>query len=68
MAKIIDKKLLLDGFVYLRSRPRGPKTYWDCNRLRRGECTARAVTTMHGDEIIVLRNSSHTHPPNQEES
>lgn len=74
MATIVDKKLLYEGFIYLRSRVRGRKTYWDCNRLRCGECCARAVTTLQGEEVLVLKVSSregndypHSHPPNQEE-
>lgn len=82
MAKIIGKKLLYEGFIYLRSKKRGAKTYWDCNRLRRGQCSARAITTMRGDEVIVRVTSSnkldpddpdeffsvHQHPPSHEES
>lgn len=44
-AKVVDKKLLLEGFIYLKSKSQKNKTYWDCKRLRAGECKARAITT-----------------------
>lgn len=67
------KKLILGGFVYLRSYCKNGSCYWDCNRLRQGECTARAITTdTHpGDPVIVTRGptqSPHQHPPNREEA
>lgn len=71
-AKIIGKKLLVDGYVYLRSSVTEEKIYWDCNRVRNGHCTARAITnnpTLPTD-VIVLKGpseSKHTHAPNQEE-
>ena len=43
--KVVDNKLLLDGYIYVKSRSQKGRTYWDCRRLRRRECTARAVTT-----------------------
>ena len=72
MAKILDKKLCLEGYVYLRSRRAKGKTYWDCRRVRGGECNARAITNdrLPGEELTVLRgpaDSQHSHPPNQEE-
>lgn len=72
MARIIDKKLCLDGYVYLRSRRAKGKTYWDCRRVRSGECNARAITNdpLPEEELTVLRGpaeSQHSHPPNREE-
>lgn len=69
--KIIGKKLLVDGFVYLRSRVREEKSYWDCRRVRSRECKARAVSMPGVDGgIVVIRGpqeSAHSHPPDQEE-
>lgn len=70
-AKVYGSKLILDGFVYHQSRkPAKGRCYWDCNRLRRGECTARAITAEQSDPsavVIVYKQSEHEHPPDQEE-
>lgn len=66
---VLDKTLIMSGFIYARSGlPRGTNTYWECRYLRRGECTARATTTIVNNEIVVLRESEHDHPPNKEEA
>lgn len=72
MAEISGNKLLLDGYVYVRSRARGDRVYWDCQRTKRKECQGRAVTNQPrpGEEIVVYRGpaeSPHLHAPNQEE-
>ena len=70
--KVEGNKLLLDGYVYYRSRRAKNKTYWDCNKLRAKECTARAITNEPdpSQPLVVLKGpteSPHLHPPNQEE-
>lgn len=72
MAQIVDKKLLVDGYVYLRSRIVKEKIYWDCRLVRTGLCAARAITNNPPapTDVILLKGpeqSSHSHPPNQEE-
>jgi hypothetical protein len=64
--KIIDKKLYIDGYVYLRRlQSTKGRTYWDCQKVRSGKCKGRAITEI-GDEVIVLKGpaqSEHTHLP-----
>lgn len=71
---VIDKKLILDGYVYYHSRDREHlrRSYWDCIRLRAKECTARAITSMVASEQTpeIFKGpsqSEHSHPPNHEE-
>ncbi|KAL6958760.1 hypothetical protein U1Q18_042395 [Sarracenia purpurea var. burkii] len=71
--KIIDKKLILNGFVYVKSKDEknGPKTCWDCRLVRQKTCKVRAITTKRPNsaEIVVLKGgelNSHEYPPNQE--
>lgn len=71
-AEIIANKLHLDGYIYYKSRVRNEKTYWDCRKTKRKECTARAVTIVNVSDgnIEVLKgptDSSHSHPPDREE-
>lgn len=64
-AEIIANKLHLGGYIYYKSRGRNEKTYWDCRKTKRKECSARAITV-----INVLRGpneSEHSHPPDREE-
>lgn len=66
--KLVDKKLLYRGFVYLRSRvPEANKTYWECKRLKSKTCKARAVTVGEGSNLVVTRCGDHEHPPDREE-
>lgn len=72
MAQIVEKKLLLDGYVYLRSRIVKEKIYWDCRLVRGGTCSARAITINPASpaDVVVLKGpteSKHSHPPNEEE-
>lgn len=69
-ARIVDKKLVLNGFVYYRGKVRKNKQHWECKRYRlTRDCTARATTNLivPGGEIIVLAESQHEHPPNHNE-
>lgn len=63
-------RLLVEGFVYVKSRSDGNRTYWDCYKVRRGECKGRATTVSTGGSNFVItkgpRQSQHTHPPNRE--
>ncbi len=72
MAEIVGSKLIIDGFIYPCCRQCGIRTYWDCQKVKVGECTARAITAAAATEegIVVIRGpaeSSHTHPPSQEQ-
>ena len=66
---IVDKKLLLQGYVFLRSRAPEPNkpTYWECRRLKSGACKARAVTVGEGANLTVTKCGQHEHPPDREE-
>ena len=43
MAKIVRGKLLVNGFVYVKSCRQGNKVYWDCVKVKDKECKARAI-------------------------
>lgn len=66
-----ERRLDIEGFLYVKSCNRNESTYWDCSRLRNKECKARAVTTVnHANQIIVLKGpneSRHSHPPNRDQ-
>lgn len=73
MAEISEGKLLVDGYVYVRSRVRGNRAYWDCQRTKMKQCTARAVSNnpKPGEDVVIYRGptvSVHSHPPNREEA
>ena len=70
---ILDNKMYLGGYIYLRSRVAKGRVYWDCRKLRGGECKARAVTSdpTDGEPVEVYKGVpelDHSHPPNQEET
>ena len=73
MVKIIDNKLHMDGCVFLKSKTRNGRIYWDCRKVRGGECRARAVTaealSPEGEVIFYKRPKieEHTHVGNEEE-
>ncbi len=72
MAKIVVSKLIIDEFIYLRCRQCGIRTYWNCQKVRDGEYTARAITAAAATEegVVIIRGlveSSHTHLPSQEQ-
>lgn len=73
MAEIQDKKLLIDGYIYVRSRSANGRIYWDCRNVRKRECSARAITNepKPGEEVVIFKgpqDSVHTHAPNREET
>lgn len=67
--KIVDKKLLYQGYIFLRSGKSQPNkpTYWACRRLRSKTCKARAVTVGEEDNLVVTKCGNHEHPPDREE-
>jgi hypothetical protein len=70
--EIIDKKLHVNGYLYLRSRRSKGRVYWDCRLLRGKTCTARAVTSdpEDGGQLQLFKGpdeSEHSHPPDREE-
>ena len=72
MAEIKDKKFYIDGYTYVRSREAKGRIYWDCRKVRSGECSARAVTNnpKPGEEVVVYKGpaeSMHNDVPNREE-
>ncbi|KAK7604826.1 hypothetical protein V9T40_006012 [Parthenolecanium corni] len=72
MAEVVDKKLLIDRYVYIRSKTHKGRKYWDCCLVRSKQCSARAKTNVivPGGQIHVFKGptqSSHQHPPNREE-
>lgn len=52
-----EKRLLIDGYIYVRSgRPKGRTTQWECNRLWKKECPARATTvTAPSGPVTVIK-------------
>lgn len=73
--KIIGSKLIVDGFLYHKSRdkPELEKSYWDCTRLRKKECRARAITSLADDDQIPhiykgpIHEPFHSHPADSDE-
>lgn len=68
--KIIGNKLVLDGFIYLKSFAKNGKVYWDCRLLRGRQCKSRVVTTdpdERGKVRVTKQPGDHSHAPNQEE-
>lgn len=71
IGKICDKKLIIDnGYVYLYSKTRAGKVYWDCKRGKNeGTCNARAITIAGSSRIIKgPSKSNHLHPKDPEEA
>jgi len=71
IGKVVGGHLHLDGYVYVRSRTAAGNMYWDCNRVRRRECRARAISTLPaGNGAVTLykgpNQSEHQHAPNVE--
>ena len=63
--KIVEKKLFLDGFIFLRSKVENGKIYWDCQRVRAKECKVRAITTepdAQGNFTVKKRPDIDKHP------
>lgn len=70
-ARILSRtRLDIDGYLYVRSYERKESTYWDCKKLRDGECKARAVTTKNPLGGVVVskgwRESPHRHAPSRD--
>ena len=70
-AKVIGAHLHVGCHIYCRSRTAAGKMYWDCNRVRRRECRARAITTLPTNDgaVTVMKGpdtSKHAHAPNVE--
>ncbi|KAJ8671220.1 hypothetical protein QAD02_002479 [Eretmocerus hayati] len=66
--RIEGRKLFIGGCIHVRSRSASGKTYWDCGKVCRGECKARAITRQGAAGLVVLKgseHSAHTHPPDQ---
>lgn len=65
-----EKRLDIDGFMYVFSFDRKASTYWDCSKVRNKECKARAVTSVnHMNQLVVVKGpneSEHSHPPNRD--
>lgn len=70
--EISGNKLLLDGFIYFRSKIHKSKIYWECRRLRLNrDCNARAITNdpAPGEPVHIIKGSTespHSHPPNHD--
>jgi hypothetical protein len=70
---LVNGLLHFEGFIYIRSQKSKGRVYWDCRKVRSGECKGRAITTEPNEdqEVVVLKGpkeSPHTHPPNREEA
>lgn len=68
---IVNNKLLVGGYVYLKWRIVRGKIYWDCCLLPRKVCMAYAITALGPRQILTVlkgsQESPHEHPPNHEE-
>lgn len=69
--KVVGGHLHVDGHVYVRSRTAAGKMYWDCHKVRRRECRARAISTIPTSTGVVTlykgpNESKHAHAPNVE--
>ena len=69
--KLVGKHLHVGGYVYVRSRTTNGRMYWDCQKVRARECTARAITSeiqSHGSVTLIKGpdESRHEHPANGE--
>ena len=53
------KKLIFNGYVYIKDRHSNEATYWRCEK--RGICNAR-MTTFRLDESVKKHPSAHNHP------
>ena len=51
--EIVGNKLLIDGFVFIRSKTIKGRTYWDCNRLHQREYSARAISLIQEDSNVL---------------
>lgn len=70
---LVNRQLHLDGFIYTRSRVQKGRTYWDCRKLRAGECNGRAITSEPNSEgeVVIFKDpglEGHEHAPNREEA
>ena len=65
----IGNKLHVEGYIYVKCRTRKGRTYWDCRRVRRGECRARAITDdpLDRTKITLIKRTEHQHPPDRDE-
>lgn len=60
------RKLLCQGFEYVKDRDFSDSTNWRCSLFRRQKCRARAITKLiHGVTYVRLTNDSHSHPVNE---
>ena len=69
--EIVSRRLFINGFIYIYSREKNGIKYWDCKKLRNGECNARAITKWNGRELVVIKGldpNDHAHPADREEA
>ncbi|KAJ8685810.1 hypothetical protein QAD02_021603 [Eretmocerus hayati] len=70
--KIVGLKLVIEGFIYVRSKAgQNGKLHWACQRLRKGKCSARAGTVQSGENITIIKGpdeSKHSHPAAPDEA
>lgn len=68
---ISERRIEINGFLYVRSREVAGTSYWDCKKVRDKICKARAVTKVIDGAVSVIKGpevSKHTHPPSREEA
>ena len=62
MAEIKNRKLLIDGYIYIESRRGSDKIYWDCPRMRSRECKAQTITNLPAlGKDVVLKGPQESH-------
>lgn len=73
VAKIVDGKLHVAGYVYYKSKAQRGRIYWECRLVKQKQCTARAISTDASPpaNLVLLKGpaeSAHSHPPNVDQS
>lgn len=67
-AEIIWKLLHIEGYLYYKHSENKGRFYWNCRK--KGEYSARAITSNHVQSIIIHKGPAkfeHNHAPNLEE-
>jgi hypothetical protein len=59
----VVKKILFDGYGFLRSKEKSNSTYWVCDRAKLYNCRAKLTTFAH-TETYKVTSDVHTHVRN----
>lgn len=60
------KRLVHNGYFYLKNSDSNDRTFWLCSRFQKFKCKARAITrVIDGYEMVKIRSTPHSHPPEE---